>query len=238
MLFRSCWFAWHRGPNNAQTTRIQISCSACGSSFEKNPARIGGVNYCSRKCASAAHRAKISGNKHPNWRGGSVASKGSSWRLIRQNVLDRQGGKCADCGMSNESHKAKYRSGLHVHHRTPYRLSLDNSPENLVAVCIPCHGKEESKTNKALRAKDFETMRERSDRDRALGFHSDDDGRQYDQCPTCNGRKAKQATLCRSCRAAEKFKASKHLRCPKCGGRKGPESKQCWNCRITSGHYK
>jgi predicted RNA-binding Zn-ribbon protein involved in translation (DUF1610 family) len=196
---RSCWFAWHRGPNNTQTKRVTVRCDHCGTLFEKTPARMTARNYCGSTCSRADHGRKIGGSNHPNWRGGALAGRGPTWRVTRSEVIDRQGGKCADCGLTEVDHKATYGVGLHTHHRRPYRLSLDNSPGNLVAVCIPCHGEEEAATHRSLTADDFAAMRANFERDRAAGFHRDDHTRVYDSCPECGNRKAKKSARCRKC---------------------------------------
>ena len=229
---KPCWYAWHRGLNNAQSNRVDVRCDHCGAMLQKTPGKVGALNYCGRPCSNAAHGAKITGANHPNWRGGAIAGRGPSWHKTRGAIVASQGDKCADCGMTNEEHRTRYRAGLHVHHRTPYRLSLDNGDTNLVAVCIPCHGKEESAIHRKLSAADVEAMRTRTERDRALGLHRNDSARMYDRCPDCGQRKAKKSERCRACSNRVKRAASERLICPVCGGHMANQrASRCGACR-------
>jgi len=156
--------------------------------------------YCSRECAAAEHGKKITGPKHPHWQGGLLATRGPSWQKSRLDTIERQGYRCLDCGMTNEKHVAKYGWTLTVHHRSPYRLSGDNSPDNLVALCRACHAKEEAALRKRLSPEDIQTMRENTDEMRALGLDKQyDKSRHKNPCPQCGNPKEKKAKLCKSC---------------------------------------
>lgn len=230
---RKCWFAWRIGPNNAQTKRITIACNACSKVFEKTPSKLGQLNYCSRACAQTQHGHKVSAEKHGRWRGGRFDARGSRWRAARQTVLERQGFKCFSCGMSNEIHERQYKNGLHVHHRMPFRLAFDNSSDNLVAVCVKCHGVEERLTRRSLMPADIATMKLNTEYARALGLDKDDFTRMYDTCPQCCNRKAKRATLCRTCRTQIRItNILPKFFCPKCGHSKVPRAVMCWSCHI------
>ena len=93
---------------------------------------------CSNKCRHLMHGKKIKGEKHPLWTGGKKGWRGCDWKYIRQLILDRDGHKCQICGKSKR---------LHIHHVKPYRISQDNSLENLTTLCISCHMREERKGN-------------------------------------------------------------------------------------------
>ena len=54
---------------------------------------------------------------------------GTAWNRIRTVVMERDDWTCAGCG-----HRA--RKWMHTHHLTD---SADNSPDNLVPVCVACH---------------------------------------------------------------------------------------------------
>lgn len=82
------------------------------------------------------------GEKSNNWRGGIYPfSKGrlrqSPWKSIAENIRLRDSNTCQICGV--KSNKRKF----DVHHIVPYRLTENNSDENLITLCPICHMKEE-----------------------------------------------------------------------------------------------
>jgi len=91
---------------------------------------------CSDKCRHILHREKIKGEKHPLWIGGGNAWRGCDWKYIKLLVLERDNYQCRVCGKTKR---------LHIHHKVPYRISKDNSLENLITLCMSCHMKEERK---------------------------------------------------------------------------------------------
>lgn len=207
----------------SQRKRVSIACAHCGKKIEKIPSRLAKYEsaYCSNDCAHAAHGERYRRENHHGWRGGSLTGRGPSWPKARESAIQDAGEQCADCGMTRDEHHAKYGKDLHVHHRTPYRLSLDNSQDNLIVLCIPCHGKEESAQRRNLSPADFEIMRQRSERDRALGLNHNDYSHLYEPCPQCGVRKCKKAKLCRKCSLAARHpNPGQQFVCPKCGGTK------------------
>lgn len=75
----------------------------------------------------------LSGEQHPWWRGGSVASGnyGREWRrFIRPAVIERDESRCRACGRPDD---------LQVHHVDPYCETQDHSLENQVTLCSSCH---------------------------------------------------------------------------------------------------
>jgi len=59
----------------------------------------------------------------PNWRG-------PDWPVVRKEILKRDNYTCQTCGSEER---------LQVHHKVNWRLTQDNSPENLITLCIFCH---------------------------------------------------------------------------------------------------
>jgi ATP-dependent DNA helicase RecQ len=55
------------------------------------------------------------------------------WQRSRRIVWARDAGKCTACGMKCESGEG------HVHHLNPFSISRDDSPSNLVLLCVGCH---------------------------------------------------------------------------------------------------
>lgn len=72
----------------------------------------------------------VRGPLSPFWKGGKVTYRGAGWFKAKQVVLARDGHKCRRCGSTWK---------IQVHHIVPYRETQDNSIDNLVTVCPPCH---------------------------------------------------------------------------------------------------
>jgi hypothetical protein len=86
---------------------------------------------------------QIQGSKHWNWKGGSPRRTNTfEWDVIRKEVYKRDGWVCQVCGK-----KPKI---LQCHHIVPYRISQDDSIENLITLCCSCHTKEEHKYYRRL----------------------------------------------------------------------------------------
>ena len=65
---------------------------------------------------------------------------GDDWDKIRYLVYMRDHFTCQKCGIKGIR--------LDVHHKIPFLISFDNSLNNLVALCRPCHRKIEGLINK------------------------------------------------------------------------------------------
>jgi len=85
----------------------------------------------------------FTGNKHPNWNGGSSSAsyRGVGWKAISERVRRRDGYKCQDCGISQDD----YGRSLDVHHIIPFHQDGKNQNRlsNLVSLCKTCHMKAE-----------------------------------------------------------------------------------------------
>jgi hypothetical protein len=68
--------------------------------------------------------------------------RGPGWNTIRKNILERDNHCCKICGSSDK---------LHIHHIVPYKISKDNSPENLVTLCPTCHVAVEPSRNHSVK---------------------------------------------------------------------------------------
>ncbi len=55
------------------------------------------------------------------------------WRVMRQHIYARDGGKCCYCGSAVELFQC------HIHHVLPLSELGTNHPTNLKTLCIPCH---------------------------------------------------------------------------------------------------
>jgi 5-methylcytosine-specific restriction endonuclease McrA len=216
--------------------RITVTCHRCGKTTEKTPSQVHEFNYCSRECAQAEHGQKITGPRHPQWKGGALNSRGRGWSMIRLEVIARQGHKCGGCGMTEDEHKTKYKKSFSVHHKSPYRLDQNNHPDNLIALCPTCHGIEESATHKKLSPDDWNKIREITAEKRALGIDIRESTHWCTPCPQCGTPKDRRAGLCKKCRIKSNKIAKKVHRCNICGKPKAnAANRTCWNCRTFDG---
>lgn len=62
--------------------------------------------------------------------------RGAGWLRVRQEILERDGAVCQDCGFFQPSGR-----DLHVHHVIPYRLLPLNIPRWLTTLCNDCHSR-------------------------------------------------------------------------------------------------
>lgn len=83
---------------------------------------------------------RYTGFIHPRYKIKSI-----EWLAIRQLILERDLFKCQDCG------KTHHEVILDVHHKIPFKISGDNSPENLITLCRKCHIEEEWKIIQKLK---------------------------------------------------------------------------------------
>ena len=121
------------------------------------------VKTCSSKCRKKYHeqqelvrRDKISkaftGEKHPNWEGGTTCYRGENWHRQRRLCLIRDNYTCQKCGL--KKHKTKDNcKRIEVHHKIPYLFfngdyEKANDLSNLITLCHKCHAEEEWKFRK------------------------------------------------------------------------------------------
>lgn len=102
---------------------VERRCLECGRDFRVPKSRIEGAtnasgNFCCRPC-------------YDNWlcRTDSESTRGSRWHIHRKEAL-RRAPFCAICGRVKR---------LQVHHIVPWRLSKDNSQDNLIPLCPKHH---------------------------------------------------------------------------------------------------
>ena len=111
-------------------------CGNCGKQIKITQRKVGKRNFCSRKCASRAHREYIQGENNGRYvDGGATERYSAEFLRLAPIVRDRDGQKCKLCGMTRE----ESRKELDVHH-----INYDkdhNELSNLVALCHFCHGK-------------------------------------------------------------------------------------------------
>lgn len=75
--------------------------------------------------------------ENSNWWKGGVTPEykkritSTRWERLRREIIKRDGGRCQMCGV--------FPARIEVHHIIPWRISKDDSPENLMTICPPCH---------------------------------------------------------------------------------------------------
>lgn len=133
----------HSGESHPLYAHVTVTCPQCGGEHEVKPHVVKDNNrhFCSRECMGEYYSIHQTGAKHPGWKGG-VFPYGEGWtREKRREIRERQGRCCAGCGV----HESEYGRKLSVHHIVPARTFDDaerrNHPDNLVALCQPCHHK-------------------------------------------------------------------------------------------------
>lgn len=121
-----------------QQARPQYECIQCGALFYNDTGRKE-PQFCSRKCKGMY----ISGPRHPLWTDiRPIGDRGAGWEQIADAIRQRDNYQCQRCGIIQAMRK------LDVHHITPYRLTQDNNPNNLITLCGSCHKIVETETNR------------------------------------------------------------------------------------------
>ena len=105
-----------------QHYKVERSCAECGSLF--HVARSTAEQSAARFCTRACYKRFLCRTDHD-------PQRGHRWKAVRRKAIEA-GGFCAICGT---------RHSLQVHHIAPYRLSRDNTQENLICLC-PKHHKQ------------------------------------------------------------------------------------------------
>jgi uncharacterized protein YjhX (UPF0386 family) len=81
------------------------------------------------------------GALHHLYLGGKIWWRGSDWDATKFRVRHRDGFMCVNCDMTEWQHLERFGQPLQVDHIVMYRISHDNSMQNLQTLCSPCHGK-------------------------------------------------------------------------------------------------
>lgn len=125
-------------PANNRKDPIERNCEICGKKIYSIPSNHD-VKYCSKKCFFHAKKL-MTGEKSPRWQGGkSYYADIPNWEELAHAARKRDHLRCTKCHISNKASIRIYRKGLEVHHIIPYRISQDNSLDNLKTLCVKCH---------------------------------------------------------------------------------------------------
>lgn len=63
----------------------------------------------------------------------------TEWKKLSKYIKMRDNYTCKECGITEENALKIYKKHHHVHHIIPYAVSKDDSPENLITLCVKCH---------------------------------------------------------------------------------------------------
>ena len=139
---RKCYNEYQKtltGSKNNHYTSIEKNCEWCGKPIRVIPYKAAAYkhSFCSLGCRSRFMAEEFRGEKSPNWKGGSTSSRGNFEQVKREHFSGAQ--FCAICGTTKN---------IHIHHIIPYRLTQDNSVDNLIPLCASHHKKVENATLK------------------------------------------------------------------------------------------
>jgi HNH endonuclease len=87
------------------------------------------------------------GKLHQNWQGGKIWWRGKEWDTTKLRARRRDAFMCTECDMPEWRHVELLGHPLHVHHIVAYRISHDNSMQNLQTLCDYCHGRKKREEN-------------------------------------------------------------------------------------------
>lgn len=125
--------------NRAARAKVR-QCPRCGAWFGMKP-NVSGAKYwtkfCTPACADAAHSERMAGAGNSNF--AALGRYSNQYLLMRAVVMERDGAQCAACGEQEMFRPKSVRSTLHVHHID--RNPRNNTPENLITLCQPCHSR-------------------------------------------------------------------------------------------------
>lgn len=125
--------------------RVTVHCDWCGESDERIPHRVSRnqFHFCDNACKGEWRSEYVTGDEHPNWKGGFDPYYGPNWVTQRELTRERDNYRCVLCGVSDSASQIIHDKELAVHHVT--RLNDFDNPvkanelSNLLTVCTFCH---------------------------------------------------------------------------------------------------
>lgn len=107
-------------------------CKVCG-----KPVKRAAAIFCSVKCRNAGYRGEnVYNYVGEEFRKDAYTVDYAFW-YERANEIRERDKVCQHCEKTPQDNGR----ALDVHHLIPYRVSQDNSPDNLIALCRVCHKK-------------------------------------------------------------------------------------------------
>lgn len=123
--------------------RFCIICNAKFIAYKKTS------KYCSKECFYLAHSDRMKGENNPAYSTGSSfmrsSYRGDGWKKIREIIYKRDKYICQICGIKCISKREAIKTGdnysiIQCHHKKEWNENnKDNSPENLITICLKCH---------------------------------------------------------------------------------------------------
>lgn len=137
-----CRLEWlHNHNRTARRTGQLAKCATCGNEFYV-PAwrkKSGRGIYCSRECYSISKQKAMRGTLNPQFIDGRVKRLGLKafyrsgvWRRLRRAIYQRDNYNCKKC--------RRHGGNLHAHHIIPLGKHDPLDEDNIITVCIDCHG--------------------------------------------------------------------------------------------------
>lgn len=137
---RECYRRYNVGKNHPNyKERIITYCEWCGKELirEQWQKKNHPMSFCSLECEGKWMKKYQVGENNVNWRGGYDGCYGlkvEEWCAIKNTVRKRDNYTCQNCGAVEKDGET-----FHVHHIIKYRLTQDNSNNNLITICPMCH---------------------------------------------------------------------------------------------------
>lgn len=122
---------------------------------QSEEARLKSVAWWDDPAHRLAAKERMSGEKSPNWRGGTKVERDrrldtAEWRRIRRKVYERDNWTCQDCKQATKNFrdsKKDPRRRVQAHHIKSRRNGGSDDLSNLVTLCMSCHHKRERAEN-------------------------------------------------------------------------------------------
>ncbi len=122
--------------NTVKSLEEEKQCLLCHTNFFTRKTK---QKYCTRHCFEQSHKERMRGSNNPSYIDGRSKNtrcyRGDDWKDIRKKIYERDQWTCQDCGKHCEGRE------IQCHHIIPYKETQDNSEDNLVTLCVSCHGK-------------------------------------------------------------------------------------------------
>lgn len=148
-------------PYNKQSKplrRVEVVCKTCQKKVLIIPAKKERTKYCSKICYTNHKRLLVRGKDNPAYKDGSSLThrshRGADWERIRKTIYERDNYTCQECGArcigKRDAKKGNTHLVIQCHHKKKYRISKNNSQENLITLCLKCHLKIEKEMGVGL----------------------------------------------------------------------------------------
>lgn len=136
----------NKGANHPNFNRVKVNCSNCNKEIERKPSAVyrnKKYNFCCVKCMSEFYVGLVYGENHPSWRGGGNLYYGPDWDRISWNIRSKYNFTCQRCGLTLDDVDGDTSKFIthHIKKRRAFKCYKEaNREENLVPLCVWCHG--------------------------------------------------------------------------------------------------